>query len=54
METLPAQAPEEPKLLVRLRNKIRLKHYSIRTEQAYVDGLDTREGRVAELPENQN
>jgi integron integrase len=37
MENLHAQAPEEPKLLVRLRNKIRLKHYSIRTEQAYVD-----------------
>src|SRR5262245_31206675 len=28
---------QEPKLLVRLRNKLRLKHYSIRTEQAYVD-----------------
>jgi len=34
--TLPAVL-EEPKLLDRLRNKIRLKHYSIRTEQAYVD-----------------
>ena len=28
---------EEPKLLVRLQNKLRLRHYSIRTEQAYVD-----------------
>jgi integron integrase len=37
METPSAQVSEEPKLLVRLRNKIRLKHYSIRTEQAYVD-----------------
>jgi integron integrase len=34
---LPHSAPEEPKLLVRLRNKLRLKHYSIRTEHAYVD-----------------
>ena len=32
-----ASALEEPKLLDRLRNKIRLKHYSIRTEHAYVD-----------------
>jgi hypothetical protein len=32
-----AHALEEPKLLDRLRNKIRLKHYSIRTEHAYVD-----------------
>jgi integron integrase len=29
--------PTEPKLLVRLRNTRRIRHYSIRTEQAYVD-----------------
>ena len=29
--------PETPRLLVRVRDKIRLKHYSIRTEQAYTD-----------------
>ena len=28
---------EEPRLLDRLRDKIRLKHYSIRTEKAYLD-----------------
>ncbi len=33
-ENLPAQ---EPKLLDQVRGKIRLKHYSIRTEQAYTD-----------------
>jgi hypothetical protein len=27
-------APQEPRLLDQVRNKIRLKHYSIRTEQA--------------------
>ena len=27
----------EPKLLVRLHNTLRVRHYSIRTEQAYVD-----------------
>ena len=32
-----ASTLEEPKLLDRLRNKIRLKHYSIRTEHVYVD-----------------
>jgi len=37
MESAFAAAPEELKLLDRLRNKIRVKHYSIRTEQAYVD-----------------
>ena len=30
-------APQQRRLLDRLRDKIRLKHYSIRTEQAYVD-----------------
>lgn len=30
-------APPQPRLLDRVRDKIRLKHYSIRTEQAYVD-----------------
>ena len=31
--------PSAPKLLDRVRGKIRLKHYSIRTEQAYVDWI---------------
>ena len=30
-------APEAPRVLERVRDKIRLKHYSIRTEQAYTD-----------------
>jgi len=30
-------APQQRRLLDRLRGKIRLKHHSIRTEQAYVD-----------------
>jgi integrase len=39
-----ADAPEEPdpsppRLLAAVRNKIRLKHYSIRTEQAYVEWI---------------
>ena len=33
----PQSTPETPRLLVRVRDKIRLKHYSIRTEQAYTD-----------------
>lgn len=36
MTTNPSHAP---KLLDRVRGKIRLKHYSIRTEQAYVDWI---------------
>jgi len=35
-ENLPNQ---EPKLLDQVRGKIRLKHYSIRTEQAYTDWI---------------
>lgn len=35
-ENLPSQ---EPKLLDQVRGKIRLKHYSIRTEQAYTDWI---------------
>jgi integron integrase len=31
--------PDPPKLLTRVRDKIRLKHYSIRTEHAYVDWI---------------
>ena len=31
--------PNEPKLLDIVRGKIRLKHYSIRTEQAYTDWI---------------
>src|SRR6202158_3331616 len=35
---LPApELPSEPKLLDQLRGRLRVKHYSIRTEQAYVD-----------------
>ena len=30
-------APQQPKLLDLLRQRIRVLHYSIRTEQAYVD-----------------
>jgi integron integrase len=33
------EPPDSPRLLVRVREKIRLKHYSIRTEQAYVDWI---------------
>jgi integron integrase len=37
-ETLaPAERAVEPKLLDQLRGRLRVKHYSIRTEQAYVD-----------------
>src|SRR5215469_4340426 len=35
----PMQPPDSPRLLARVRDKIRLKHYSIRTEQAYVDWI---------------
>lgn len=34
-----ANPPQVPKLLDQVRGKIRLKHYSIRTEQAYVDWI---------------
>ena len=34
-----ANPPHAPKLLDQVRGKIRLKHYSIRTEQAYVDWI---------------
>jgi len=33
------EPPDSPRLLDRVRDKIRLKHYSIRTEQAYVDWI---------------
>jgi integron integrase len=33
------ESPEPPRLLARVREKIRLKHYSIRTEQAYVEWI---------------
>ncbi|HXX83359.1 MAG TPA: integron integrase, partial [Casimicrobiaceae bacterium] len=33
------QPPDSPRLLARVRDKVRLKHYSIRTEQAYVDWI---------------
>ena len=32
----PAQAPSSPKLLDRVRETLRRKHYTYRTEQAYV------------------
>ena len=35
----PSQSATAPKLLDQVRAKIRLKHYSIRTEQAYVDWI---------------
>ena len=35
--TPPESSPEAPRLLNQVRDKIRLKHYSIRTEQAYTD-----------------
>ncbi len=31
--------PETPRLLKQVRDKIRLKHYSIRTEQVYTDWI---------------
>ena len=34
-----ASSPTQPKLLDQVRGKIRVKHYSIRTEQAYVDRI---------------
>ena len=34
-----AASPDSPKLLEQVRGKIRLKHYSIRTEQAYLDWI---------------
>ena len=41
METLPARSESSaaPRLLDQVRGKIRLKHYSIRTEQAYLDWI---------------
>ena len=33
----PLELPSQPKLLDQLRGRLRVKHYSIRTEQAYVD-----------------
>ena len=32
----PASEPEAPRLLDRVRERLRLKHYSLRTEAAYV------------------
>ena len=37
MDTSGASAPQQPRLLDLMRDKIRYKHYSIRTEAAYVD-----------------
>src|SRR5215472_4478031 len=33
------EPPDSPRLLACVRDKIRLKHYSIRTEQAYVEWI---------------
>lgn len=35
----PAVSPDKPKLLEQVRNVIRRKHFSIRTEQAYTDWI---------------
>jgi hypothetical protein len=37
--SLNASLNQSPRLLDQVRGKIRLKHYSIRTEQAYVDWI---------------
>jgi hypothetical protein len=39
METANTPPGPSPKLLDQVRGKIRLKHYSIRTEQCYVDWI---------------
>ena len=39
MDTGGGDVPDPPRLLDRVRDKIRLRHYSIRTEQAYVDWI---------------
>src|SRR5687767_2940061 len=39
MSLPPAPRPHNPKLLDRVRDVIRLKHYSLRTEQAYADWI---------------
>jgi len=39
VDSAPASAPAPARLLDRVRDKIRLRHYSIRTEQAYVDWI---------------
>jgi site-specific recombinase XerD len=36
-QSVPVNTPQKPKFLDQLREIIRLKHYSIRTEQSYVD-----------------
>lgn len=38
-QPMPPNPQQAPKLLDQVRDKIRLKHYSIRTEQAYVDWI---------------
>ena len=39
VESVPSDAAAKPKLLDQVRNKLRLKHYSIRTERSYVDWI---------------
>ena len=39
MSLPPAPQPDNPKLLDRVRDVIRLKHYSLRTEQPYADWI---------------
>ena len=38
-QPIPLDQAKAPKLLDQVRDKIRLKHYSIRTEQTYVDWI---------------
>ena len=38
-ENVSTRSSEAPRLLTQVRDKIRLKHYSIRTEQAYTDWI---------------
>jgi len=34
-----SDAPQPPRLLSRVRDRIRFKHYSLRTEEAYVEWI---------------
>ena len=38
-EPVEKSAPNPPKLLDQVRDRLRLKHYSLRTEQAYVSWI---------------
>jgi hypothetical protein len=45
----PAISPDKPKLLEQVRNVIRRKHFSVRTEQAYTDWKERPIGRFAHV-----